>query len=77
MEILSFVSKDGQQMTWLKQIASSIYVVNFLFEIIYNKTHYKLREIEIIVHIETSFTVLFVGLIWSATVEINAFFAIE
>lgn len=56
---------------------SSIYVVRFLFQIIYNKTQYKFSEIEIIVYIETSFTISFGGPRWWETIKTGAFFPIE
>lgn len=49
------------------QTKSSIHVVHFLFQIIYNRTHCKLREIEINVYIEASFTISFGGPRWSGT----------
>lgn len=43
----------------------------YIFCFISNKPHYKLREIEIIVYIETSFTIKFGGPWWSETIEIS------
>lgn len=54
-----------------------MYIVHFLFYIIYDKTHYKLREIEIIVYIEILFTISSGGPRGSETIEISAFFTID